>query len=438
MLEKGMTPFRNKFRLGYLIPEFPRQTHIFFWRECQELRNLGVEPVFLSTTQPNPDACPHSFREEATAQTHYVFPPPLSSLLHLLARPFGLIRALGYWRKMEGNGKQRLKNLGLLVCAAHLASWSRKNGISHIHVHSCGQSANLAALSQCLGGSTYSLTLHNEIGVHGPNQREKWSQARFGIVITQQLIQDVEQYVGQETPPLYVAPMGVDLKKFRRHKPYMPARIPGPFRIFSCGRLHPGKKVTVAVRAIGLLRKRGIDARLLIAGEDFDSGNLQFRRDIEAVVDELELNDYVQLPGTLSDDAIRDHLEEAHAFVLLSDWEALGVVIIEALAMGVPAVVTAVGGTTEIVTHGINGLNVPVEDVEATADALQTLYSHPEMAQRFSLQGRQTVEARFGSEQSSRAIVAGLREHSGAAIQVIKTQSEPTLPLLIEEEVEIA
>src|SRR5262245_48624692 len=68
------------FRLGYLGPEFPRQTHIFFWRECEELRRREVEPVFLSTRRPPPAACPHAFRDQAAAATHYVFPPSVTGL----------------------------------------------------------------------------------------------------------------------------------------------------------------------------------------------------------------------------------------------------------------------------------------------------------------------------------------------------------------------
>ena len=44
-------------RLGYLIPEFPGQTHIFFWREVLTLRAMGVEVVMISTRQPPLDSC---------------------------------------------------------------------------------------------------------------------------------------------------------------------------------------------------------------------------------------------------------------------------------------------------------------------------------------------------------------------------------------------
>jgi colanic acid/amylovoran biosynthesis glycosyltransferase len=401
------------FRLGYLVPEFPRQTHIFFWRECEQLRRRGVEPVFLSTRRPPTSACPHAFRDQAAAATHYVFPPPLASLFDLLIRPLGVARALRYWLSLGGSLKERVKFLGLLVCAAHLAGYRRRHGITHIHVHSCGQAALLAAFAQRLGGPGYSLTLHNPLVDHGPLQRQKWRHARFAIVVTQRLLEEVKRELAGDLPPVYVAPMGVDLDAFQRTTPYQPAQPGGPVRIFTCGRLHPGKRHDLLIRATGLLRSEGIDARLTIAGEDADSGTGQFRRDLEGLVAELNLGEFVTLPGAMSEAEIRHRLESAHVFGLSSDTEALGIVMVEAMAMRVPVVCTDVGGTTELVKTGENGLAVPPRDPAALAAAIRRIATDPELAMKFSGAGRATVEAGFGSDRSAATIERGLREHAG-------------------------
>jgi glycosyltransferase involved in cell wall biosynthesis len=401
------------FRLGYLVPEFPRQTHIFFWRECEQLRRRGVEPVFLSTRKPPTDACPHEFRDRAAAATHYVFPPPASSILSLLARPAGMARALGYWLGLGGSAKDRLKHLGLMACAAHLTAYCRKHDVTHIHVHSCGQSALLAAFAQRLGGPGYSLTLHNPLAVHGPLQRQKWRHARFAIVITQQLLEEVKREIAPDLPPVYVAPMGVDLEKFRRSAPYRPPDQGGPFRIFSCGRLHPCKGHDVLIRAVGRLRERGLDARLVIAGEDADSGTGQYRRELEAAVAELGLADAVKLPGAISEDAVLRELEVSHVFALASESEPLGVVIMEAMAMSVPVVTTAAGGTAELVRDGENGRRVTPGDPDALAGAIADVLTDPVKAEKFGVAGRATVVAGFGSDRSAEAIVAGLKAYDG-------------------------
>lgn len=402
----------SPFRLGYLVPEFPRQTHVFFWRECEQLRRCGVEPVFLSTRKPPPAACPHEFRDRAAAATHYVFPPPMSAALNLLVRPLGTFRAFRYWFGLGGSAKSRLRHLGLLACAAHLASHCRRNGITHIHVHSCGQAALLAAFAQRLGGPGYSLTLHNALEDHGPHQRDKWRYARFAVVVTQRLREEVRREIGSDLPPTYVASMGVDLDAFRRTTPYRPADPGGPVRIFACGRLHPGKRHDVLIRAVARLRTDGMDARLTIAGEDADSGTGQFRRDLEALVSELGLKDVVCLPGAMSEADVRRELEAAQVFALSSDTEALGIVLVEAMAMGVPVVTTNVGGTTELVRDGENGLAVPPGNPPAMAAAIRKIAADPNLAEQFSRAGRATVEAGFGSDRSAATIVAALKEHA--------------------------
>jgi colanic acid/amylovoran biosynthesis glycosyltransferase len=61
-------------RIGMFIPEFPTQTHVFFWREIVALKGLGVDVTILSTRRPKED-CPHEFTREASPLTHYVYPP---------------------------------------------------------------------------------------------------------------------------------------------------------------------------------------------------------------------------------------------------------------------------------------------------------------------------------------------------------------------------
>jgi len=396
------------FRLGYLVPEFPRQTHIFFWRECEELRKLAIEPVFLSTRRPPPSACPHAFRDRAAAATHYVFPPSASSILSLLLRPLGALRVLRFWIGLRASVRDRLRFLGLIVCAAHLAAYCRRRGVTHIHVHSCGQAALLAAFTQRLGGPSYSLTLHNALEDLGPHQREKWRSARFAITVTQRLLEEVRGEIGTDLPPTVVASMGVDLQAFRRQTLYSPLVSGQPLRLFACGRLHPGKRHDILIRATAILRSEGLDARLVIAGEDSDSGTGQFRRDLEELATKWNVADFVQLPGAMSESAILEQLEAAHVFALSSDTEALGIVLVEAMAMGVPVVTTAVGGTTELVHDGENGLTVPPGDPIAMAHAILKIAANPELAERFSRAGRTTVEQGYGSERSAKAIADAL------------------------------
>jgi glycosyltransferase involved in cell wall biosynthesis len=271
----------------------------------------------------------------------------------------------------------------------------------------------LAAFAERIGGPSYSLTLHNPLRDLGPLQREKWRYARFAIVVTRQLVEEVRREIGPDLPAVYVASMGVDLGVFCRERPYVPAMPGKPIRLFTCGRLHPGKRHDLLIRAAALLRADGLLVELTIAGEDADSPNQQFRRDLEDLVDELQLNSAVRLPGALSETDVRRQLDSAHVFALTSDTEALGIVLVEAMAMGVPVVTTAVGGTTELVHNEVNGLTVPPGDARAVAAAIWRIASDADLANRFSAAGRATVEAEYSSDRSAITMVSALRTHVG-------------------------
>jgi colanic acid/amylovoran biosynthesis glycosyltransferase len=401
-------------RLGYLVPEFPRQTHIFFWRELQALRKLGVDPVLLSTRRPAAEACPHPFRDAAVTSTTYLFPPTVGGLIRLFCRPGAFLRGLRRCLTLKSSMRTRIRQLGLLWCAEELRRVCRSRRISHIHVHSCADAALLVSFAQALAGRshplTYSLTLHNPLSGHGPHQAEKWRHAAFGIVVANVFLEELGRELSGNLPEtILVAPMGVDLAEFARLTPYAPRKNDEPLRIFACGRLNPCKGHDLLIRAVGVLIKEGRPVTLEIAGEDQDSGTGQHRRDLETTIAELGLGNTVRLLGVQSENQVREHLRRAHVFVLASrTGEAMPVVLLEAMAIGLPCIATDVGGTKELVRDSESGFVIPAGEPEAIAGALRTLTDDPALCERFAAIGRAIVENGYSSDVNARAILSGL------------------------------
>lgn len=408
-------------KIGYLIPEFPAQTHNFFWRERQALQDLGLETQLISTRRPPLGLKAASWADQAQQQTTYLFPPSPAmlgrSLLQLLqAGPRAwstcvhrVIQAQDLERKPLPL-RQKLRLLALLLPAAALAHHSRQQGWRHVHVHSCADAANVAMLAAVLAPLTYSLTLHNPLWVYGPNQAQKWRSARFALVITEKIYHDVVQQLAGALPPrLEIAPMGVDCDQFVRSQPYQAYSGIGPVRLFSCGRLNPCKGHQNLIAAVGQLRRQGLDVRLVIAGEDDDGGS-GYRHVLEALVRSLDLGSAVTLIGAVSEETVQQHLQQAHAFALASSEEPLGVAIMEAMAMAVPAIATDAGGVPELIENGVDGLLVPPGDVEALAAAIAHLLQDAALAQRLSSAGPQKIAAKFSSRRSASAIAALLAE----------------------------
>jgi glycosyltransferase involved in cell wall biosynthesis len=387
-------------RIGYFIPEFPGQTHIFFWREMHALRQRDVTPEVVSTRLPDRALISHDWAEVARKETEYLFPLTWRSALGavwtmLRAGPGGAWRALVALLGCEGSLFTRLRRIPLVFMGSELAWLARRRGWSHVHVHSCGRSATIAMFANRLSGLPYSLTLHGPLRDYGSDQRIKWAHSAFAIVITRKLLGEVrEQLAGSLPPVIELAPMGVDLEKFVRGD-YQPWRGAGLFRLFSCGRLNPCKGHDDLLRAAARLRDEGVDVHLRIAGEDDTGGGV--RRQLAQLAAELHLTDRIALLGAVSEEAVRRELESAHAFVLGSLEEPLGVAIMEAMAMRVPVVVTGAGGVAELVDDGVDGLLVPPRDPRRMAESLTTLLRDPELALRLSDAGRRKIEKAFHS-----------------------------------------
>jgi colanic acid/amylovoran biosynthesis glycosyltransferase len=181
-------------KIGYLVPQFPSQTHIFFWRELVALKEANVEADLISTIRPPEAVVSHAWSREAASRTTYLREHFTRSLVTVLAElfrsgPSGWMNCLKAMRANRDDSWAR--KCGLLLLGALLAALARRRGWYHVHVHSCADSANIALFAALLSGLHYSLTLHGPLRDYGGNQRQKWRQATFGIVITRQLLIEV-------------------------------------------------------------------------------------------------------------------------------------------------------------------------------------------------------------------------------------------------------
>lgn len=400
-------------RFGYLVPEFPGQTHSFFWREMAALRAQGMDPELISTRRPKGGRVSHGWADAAEKETYYLAPPAPANLIAASATLLrGLISgraavlrrsAKGYSAGQPRAGGLRPRVIGtlrlasLLLAAADLVRVARRRGWTHLHVHSCADAAQVALFANRLSGLPYSLTLHGPLADYGPNQAEKWRNAAFAVVITDRIRGDVEQQLGGSLPGrISVAPMGVDTTNFTRCTSYEPWTGAGPARIFSCGRLNPSKGHKDLLAAVRQLADSGVDARLVIAGED-ELGGKGYRLELERLIAEMGLADRVTLLGAVSEEVIRTKLEEAHLFALASHAEPLGVAIMEAMSLSVPVVVTGAGGVPELVQDQRSGLLVHTNNPAHFAAALARVLNTPDLARQLGTQGRRRVVERFDS-----------------------------------------
>lgn len=396
-------------RIGVLIPEYPGQTHSFFWREMQRVAARPGHATEVFSTRLPAKPVRHAWVDQAPAT--YLYPLPRTALPGLLARlPWALARLAA--DPLARETLRDRKSWPMVLMALRLIRLARARGIDHLHVHSCANAALIAAFAHRLSGLPYSLVLHGPIEDYGPHQPCKWQGARFVFVITEKLRREMELRFPGMADRIDVVPMGVDTDTFAPARARPPAGAGRPFTWFCCARLNRVKGYDTLLDALARLRAEGHATRLVIAGED-EQGGSGYRREVEAMIDRLGLGDSVTLLGAVTQEEVLARLQSSDGFVLASRQEPLGVAYMEAMSCALPVVGTAAGGVAELISEGTDGLLVPPGDSPALAGAMARIMADPALAERLGLAARATILARFGAGRSADALVGWLAAPEG-------------------------
>lgn len=229
---------------------------------------------------------------------------------------------------------------------------------------------------------------------------------------------EVDELAEMGVPPerTAVLPCGIDLDRFFPAAPREPRR--GPQRILSIGRLVERKGVDVMIRAMRDLP----DARLLIAGGPAEAewaDDPEVNR-LRAVARQAGVADRTDFLGQVLHDDAPDLYRSVDVVASVPWYEPFGTVPLEAMACGVPVVVSAVGGHLDTVVDGRTGLHVPPHDPAATARAVGELLDRPGLRAELGTAGAHRVQARYGWERL-------VSEAEGIYHQVRSARSRPAV-----------
>jgi glycosyltransferase involved in cell wall biosynthesis len=162
------------------------------------------------------------------------------------------------------------------------------------------------------------------------------------------------------------------------------------------------------IQAIQQLGERGLQIQAEIVGEGPERENL------EGLIHRSGLQDRVKLTGALSHAQTLEKQREADVAVQpcgpgKNGLDGIPVVLMEAMALGVPVVSTRFAGIPELIETDQNGLLVPPGDPTALAEAVSSLLSSPEDARQKALAARATVEREFDAGRNYREKVERVR-----------------------------
>ena len=168
---------------------------------------------------------------------------------------------------------------------------------------------------------------------------------------------------------IHVFPNGTDATPLTALEP---KPLTAPIRLAAVSRLAPNKRVDHIIRVVKILLARGRDVRLTIVGTG------ETEKLLHALAASLGVADKIDFTGRLDESKKNDRLQRAHFLVHTSVREGWGLNVIEANALGTPAIVYPVGGLVDSTVDNETGLVTPTETPEAVADAVETMLRTPE------------------------------------------------------------
>lgn len=402
--------------IAYLAPELGAVTSTFVHREIRQLRRFGITVTCFSTHHPK-DCVVSDEAEPFLSETTFLYKASLlhmaQSTLRQLARgPAHFMRVAATAARDAVVGKapsitDRLKLFWHLGRACLLAERLRQCGATHVHAHFAHVPTSIAMYAAMLSGKSFSFTAHaNDIFERGALLKEKVRRAAFVVCISEyNRLFLIER--GCDPARLCVVRCGIDLTDYIRRKPTPRS---GPVMILSVGRLVEKKGIGVLVRALRILKARGVAFRCKIVGEG-PLGN-SIREQIHAA----SLEDTVELLGSRPQEEVKALFAEADLFVLPcviaagGDRDGIPVVLMEAMALGVPVISTAVSGIPELIYDGKNGLLAEAGNSVSLAETITSLIENPALAARLAEEARRTVEADYELARNTAMLERKFRE----------------------------
>ena len=409
-------------RLGYLYSRYPVISQTFCDREMLELERLGWELEIGSVYSPL-TSLRHEHIQRLRAPIRYAPPQRILQIWEKKAKangrwPAALVDL--HWKKYGAVYKPELRARNALW----FADLFSRQAVDHFHVHFANRAAHTALFVKEISGIPFSLTAHGQDFMTDLGNDELLHEicaaAEFVAAETDYSRDLLQRRCPDFATKIHRVYNGIDLDDFPVP---ISARQNRVARILSIGRLVAFKGFEYLIEACAELARRGREFVCEIIGDG------PLREQLRVRIDELQLDPYVTLTGSLSQHAVLEKLRSTDIFALASTIDDRGgsdifpTVILEAMAAARPVVSTQLAGIPELVIHEKTGLLVAPGETAALAGALDRLLQQPRLRSDYGNAGRARIEKHFQIEQTVGPLIALLEKSRHEP-----SESRPPLP----------
>ena len=279
-----------------------------------------------------------------------------------------------------------------------LAGLVRREGVDLIQSHLLGSNV-YCSLAGLLTRTPVVATFHGAVDVN-ENERLKGLKfrsinmgARYIVAVSDSLRRDIIDRTPLKARKALVIYNGIETRDFQRPRTDALRRQYGwrvdDLVIGSLGNIRPAKGYDILLRAAALLKNAPRGFRFVVAGQ----GKPGLYDNLLQLRDELGLQSAVQFVGFVDDPA--KFLSNLDMFLLPSLSEGFSIATIQAMAAGLPSIVTRSGGPQEIITHHENGWMIDAGNPAAIARAVLALAADPALCLKLAKNGREHVAKNF-------------------------------------------
>jgi glycosyltransferase involved in cell wall biosynthesis len=412
--------------LVVLVNGFPRLSETFVLQELLDLERRGLRLLLVALSNPGESVQQDELGRLRAAVRH--LPAAAVTPRRRKARAHAALLERRHRHYLAARVELRLApdySAGAVDRSAVLASKLVRLGSPPLYVHFAHRPATIGRFAARLAGVPYALSCHaKDIWLTPPPELEaKVRGAEVALTCTAVGRERLERAAAGATP-VVLAHHGVEVEA----ETVRPAAA-GSSRILTVGRLVAKKGQDTLIRAAAILRDRGTDFSLRIAGEGDEWPRLQ------RLVHELDLAGRVVFLGPLSPAEVHAEYMAAGVFALAcrrlanGDQDGLPNVLMEAMVRELPIVSTRLEGVQEAVEHGYSGLLTEPDDPSAFAGALERVLTQPELARRLGAGARAIVIERFDRRKLLPTVAGALAEarlvHPTAAVAHL---DQPAMP----------
>ncbi|HEX5393413.1 MAG TPA: glycosyltransferase family 4 protein [Rhodocyclaceae bacterium] len=301
----------------------------------------------------------------------------------------------------EGRKEGRYGRIARYVLSPLHLGWRLLRGSAVVHINTSLNKAFWRDLAYLLVAKLFGAPVLYQ--VHGGALPQDFAPTRWGAWLLQRVLHlpdtivvlariELDAYMkfvpGQRVLAL---PNGVDCSP-RARVARMPTPASMPLRLLYLGRLDRAKGLYEAVCGFWLARRRGVPARLTIAGEGPENESLR------TLVRRLKLDDEVSFTGPVFGDDKEALFSTSDVLLLPSYAEGLPYALLEAMAAGVPPIATPVGAIPDVIQDGVHGCLVPLRRAKPIAHSITQLAEHRDQLAAMSNACRRRIVARYSSE----------------------------------------